>query len=101
VLAMPTYEYKMFPPMAAILDELGKKKVLNRHVLRLGSYGWSGGAQAELEEIMRRHKTGWRFVAPVEFKGRPTDADLALIEKRTRGLAARVHYAILKADNRR
>jgi len=101
VLAMPTYEYKMFPPMAAVLDELGKKKVLNRHVFRLGSYGWSGGAQAELEEISRRHKTGWTFVPPVEFKGKPTAADLSLIEKRVRGLAARVHYAILKADRRR
>jgi flavorubredoxin len=100
VLAMPTYEYKMFPPMAAVVDELAKKKVQNRHVFRLGSYGWSGGAQAELDEIMRRHKTGWSFVSPVEFKGHPTEADLRLIEKRVRGLAARVHYAILKADHR-
>ncbi len=101
VLAMPTYEYKMFPPMAAVVDELAKKKVLNRHVFRLGSYGWSGGAQGELDDLMRRHKTGWKFVPPVEFKGRPTEADLRLIEKRIRGLAARVHYAILKADDRR
>jgi flavorubredoxin len=101
VLAMPTYEYKMFPPMAAVLDELGKKKLLNRHVFRLGSYGWSGGAQGELDELMRRHKTGWKFVPPVEFKGRPTANDLQHIEKRVRGLAARVHYAILKADDRR
>ena len=101
VLAMPTYEYKMFPPMAAVVDELAKKKVQNRHVFRLGSYGWSGGAQGELDEMMRRHKTGWSFVQPVEFKGRPTEADLQLIEKRVRGLAARVHYAILKADHRR
>jgi len=101
VLAMPTYEYKMFPPMAAVVDELAKKKVMNRHVFRLGSFGWSGGAQAELDDIMRRQKTGWKFVPPVEFKGRPTAADLALIEKRVRGLAARVHYAILKADDRR
>ncbi len=100
VLAMPTYEYKMFPPMAAVIDELAKKKVHNRHVFRLGSYGWSGGAQGELDELMRRHKTGWKFVPPVEFKGRPTEADLQLIEKRIRGLAARVHYAILKADDR-
>jgi len=100
ILAMPTYEYKMFPPMAAVVDELAKKKVMNRHVFRLGSYGWSGGAQTELDEISRRHKTGWNFVSPVEFKGHPTDADLRLIEKRVRGLAARVHYAILKADHR-
>lgn len=26
ILAMPTYEYKMFHPMAATLEELGRKK---------------------------------------------------------------------------
>lgn len=101
VLAMPTYEYKMFPPMVAVLDELMKKKVLNRHVFRLGSFGWSGGAQGELDEMVHRLKPGWTFMQPVEFKGHPTEADLALIEKRTRGLAARVHYALIKAQNKK
>ncbi|PIE03752.1 MAG: MBL fold metallo-hydrolase, partial [Spirochaetales bacterium] len=36
VLAMPTYEYKMFPPMAAVLEEMGRKKVHNRKVFRFG-----------------------------------------------------------------
>ena len=101
VLAMPTYEYKMFPPMVGILDELMKKKVLNRHVFRLGSFGWSGGAQGELDEMVHRLKPGWTFMNPVEFKGHPTEADLQLIEKRVRGLAARVHYAISKANNKK
>ena len=30
ILAMPTYEYKMFPPMAAALEEIGKKKAQGR-----------------------------------------------------------------------
>jgi flavorubredoxin len=49
VLGMPTYEYKMFPPMATVVDELGRKKALNRKAFRFGSYGWSGGAAKELE----------------------------------------------------
>ena len=61
VLAMPTYEYKMFPPMFAVVDELFKKKVQNRIALRIGSFGWSGGAQKELDELIERHKPGWQF----------------------------------------
>jgi len=101
VLAMPTYEYKMFPPMVSVLDELMKKKVQGRHVFRLGSFGWSGGAQKELDELVHRLKPNWTFMNPVEFKGHPTEADLQLIEKRVRGLSARVHYALMKADNKR
>jgi len=76
ILAMPTYEYKMFPPMAAVLEELGKKKVLNRKALRFGSYGWSGGAQKELEEIMDKYRMGWDFLEPVEFRGSAKEEDL-------------------------
>lgn len=80
ILAMPTYEYKMFPPMAAVLEEIGKKKVLNRHVFRLGSYGWSGGAQKELDQLMDKMKLGWTFVESVEFKGQAQVDDLKSIE---------------------
>lgn len=32
ILAMPTYEFKIFPPMAAVLEEIGKKRPLTgRH----------------------------------------------------------------------
>lgn len=80
VLAMPTYEYKMFPPMAAMLDELGKKKVHNRKAFRLGSYGWSGGAQRELDDITTRLKMNWDFIEPAEYIGAPTKEDLDKIE---------------------
>lgn len=90
VLAMPTYEYKMFSPMAVVLDELGRKKALNRRAFRFGSYGWSGGAQKELDEIMARYKMGWEFLEPVEFQGAPTEEDLKTIEQRGRELAAAV-----------
>lgn len=90
VLAMPTYEYKMFPPMAAALEEIGKKRAQHRKAFRFGSYGWSGGAQKELEEIMTRHKTHWEFLEPVEFLGRPKPEDLALVRLRCRELAAQI-----------
>jgi flavorubredoxin len=75
ILAMPTYEYKMFPPMAAVLEELGNKKVHNRKALRIGSYGWSGGAQKELDEIMKHKGMKWTFIDPVEFKGAADESD--------------------------
>lgn len=96
VLAMPTYEYRMFPPMAAALEELGKKKVLNRTVFRFGSFGWSGGAQKELTEIMEHYKMDWHFIEPVEFRGKPREADFAAVEKGARELAAKVKERLEK-----
>lgn len=98
VLAMPTYEYKMFPPMAAVLEEMGRKKVHNRKVFRFGSFGWSGGAQKELDEIMARYKTGWEFLEPVEFQGRPSEEDLAMIVQRCGELGAAVKEAVASKD---
>ncbi len=94
ILAMPTYEYKMFPPMAAALEELGKKKVIGRKAFRLGSYGWSGGAQKELDEIMNKYCMNWDFIEPVEFKGSPRDEDLQLIEERVKILVKEVREAL-------
>lgn len=93
ILAMPTYEFKMFPPMAAVLEELGRKKVYNRKAFRFGSYGWSGGAAKELDEIMTRLSMGWEFIEPVEFVGTPTDEDLALLEERVKQLVQEVKGA--------
>ncbi|TVR04856.1 MAG: FprA family A-type flavoprotein [Spirochaetaceae bacterium] len=89
-IGMPTYEYKMFPPMAAVLDEIGKKKIMNRKAFRFGSFGWSGGAQKELTELDERLKMKWDYLEPVEFKGRPTDEDIALLRKRGVELAKAV-----------
>ncbi|HHY81910.1 MAG TPA: FprA family A-type flavoprotein [Clostridiales bacterium] len=94
ILAMPTYEYKMFPPAAAILDEMGKKKVQNRIAFRMGSYGWSGGAQKELDEITARNKMNWSFLEPVEFRGNASDEELKLIEERVRELVRAVRSSV-------
>jgi flavorubredoxin len=86
ILAMPTYEFKMFPPMASAIEELGKKKVYNRKAFRFGSYGWSGGAQKELDEIMTRLAMNWEFIEQVEFVGTPKEEDLKLIGERIKEL---------------
>jgi flavorubredoxin len=90
VICTPTYEYKMFPPMAALLEEIGRKKALNRKAFRFGSFGWSGGAQKELDEIVEKNRMKWDFLEPVEFRGAPTDEDLDLIRRRGKELAVKV-----------
>ena len=94
ILAMPTYEYKMFPPMAAILMEMGNKKVFNRKAFRMGSYGWSGGAQKELDVIVDNCRMKWDFIEPVEFKGNPKEEDLDLIGDRVKELVAIVKETV-------
>jgi anaerobic nitric oxide reductase flavorubredoxin len=90
VICTPTYEYKMFPPMAALLEEIGRKKALNRKAFRFGSYGWSGGAQKELDEIVDRNRLNWEFLEPVEFRGAPTAEHLDTIRSRGKELAVAV-----------
>ena len=83
ILAMPTYEYKMFPPMAAVLEEIGRKKAHCMLGFRFGSFGWSGGAQKELDEILEKYRMNWTFIEPHEFKGRATDESLEIVKQQT------------------
>lgn len=94
IVGMPTYEYKMFPPMAAVLDELGRKKVVGRKAFRFGSYGWSGGAQKELDEITERNRMNWDFIDPVEFKGIPRQDDYKALEDQVRQLVKIVRETV-------
>jgi flavorubredoxin len=80
--------------MAAVLEELGKKKVQGRKAFSFGSYGWSGGAQKELDEIMNKYCMNWNFIEPVEFKGSPKEEDLGLIKERVRELVKEVREAV-------
>ncbi len=97
VLAMPTYEYKMFPPMFVVADELAKKKVKNRKVFRMGSHSWASNAQKELDELMEKHKTGWDFIEPVDFRGCPKEDAIELIKERGRELAREVKKMVAEA----
>jgi flavorubredoxin len=87
VVAAPTYEYKMFPPVAHVVDDLGRKRVFNRKAFYFGSYGWSGGALKELEEVVERYRMKWDFLEPVVFKGAASQQDLETIYQRGRELA--------------
>ncbi|MDR1058819.1 MAG: FprA family A-type flavoprotein [Treponema sp.] len=88
VIAMPTYEYAVFPPMAYVLDILRRKHIGNKRALRIGSWGWVGGAKKEYDSIISNFK--WSRIESVEWQGYPGPEDFALLEARGRELARAV-----------
>lgn len=88
LIAMPTYEYKMFPPMAYVLDIFERKHVWYRKALRIGSFGWIGGAKKEYENKIAPLK--WESLEMVEWAGAPDDETLDLLYERGRELAIAV-----------
>jgi flavorubredoxin len=82
IIAAPTYEYKMFPPMISVIDELGRKKVQNRKAFYMGSFGWSGGAVRDMDETITKERMNWDFIDKFEFKGSPKENDLQHIKEK-------------------
>ena len=78
VLAMPTYEYAMFPPMSYVLDIFRRKHIYGKKVLRIGSWGWIGGAKKDYEKAIESLK--WENAESYEWPGFPTDADIKALE---------------------
>ncbi|MHA1700440.1 MAG: FprA family A-type flavoprotein [Promethearchaeota archaeon] len=74
VLAMPTYEYNIFPPMDYVLNLMKLKHYWNKKVVRIGSYGWAGGAQKHFEEKIKGMH--WDNLGVLEYQGAPTNDDL-------------------------
>ncbi len=79
IVGAPTYETKLFPPMAHALDEALRKGMTNKKAFRYGSYGWSGGAQKEFDALAEALK--WTQSEPLEFRGAPTAEDLLKAEE--------------------
>lgn len=88
VLAMPTYEYKMFPPMAYVLSIFDRKHVWNKNVLRIGSFGWVGGAKKEYDAAAESLK--WTNLESTEWAGRADEEMLTKLEAQGAELAKMV-----------
>lgn len=80
VVGSPTYEYKMFPPMAATLDEMGRKNITNRKTVFFGSYGWSGGCLKEYNELVEHRRMKYESFGETEFNGAPTEESIAKVK---------------------
>lgn len=78
IVGAPTYEVKMFPPMAQALDSIARKRMTGRKAFHFGSYGWSGGAQKEFETVAEELK--WELSESLEFRGAPSSEDLSKAE---------------------
>ncbi|WP_371804643.1 FprA family A-type flavoprotein [Candidatus Lokiarchaeum ossiferum] len=74
IFGMPTYEYKMYPPMRDVLNHLAQKHTWKKKVFRFGSFGWSGGAQKDFDSMIEKMK--WDVLDPLEFQGAPSYEDL-------------------------
>jgi flavorubredoxin len=85
VIAMPTYEYAMFPPMAYVLDIFRRKHITGKTVLRIGSWGWVGGAKKEYDAAVEGLK--WTHLDALEWAGAPSESELSALEERGRELA--------------
>jgi flavorubredoxin len=81
----------MFPPMAYVLDLFERKHVWSRKALRIGSWGWVGGAKKEYEAKIAPLK--WDCIEPVEWAGAADEATLQLLRERGRELARAVKGA--------
>jgi flavorubredoxin len=88
LLAMPTYEYAMFPPMAYVLDIFKRKHIFGKTALRIGSWGWVGGAKKEYDAAMEGLK--WDTLEAQEWAGAPTEEDLKTLEEKGKALAQAV-----------
>ena len=74
LVAAPTYEGGMFPPMMDALRMMDLKRVTHKSAAYLGSYAWGGGAQADFEAMAE--KMDWDVVNGFGFIGGPEETDL-------------------------
>ncbi len=74
LVAAPTYERGLFPPMMEALMMADRKNVRHKKAAYLGSYAWSGGAKADFERMAE--KMDWEVLSKDDFIGGPKDADL-------------------------
>ena len=75
LIGAPTYEGNLFPPVAEVLHLAGAKRIQRRLVGYFGSWGWSGGARKECQQLADELK--WDWWDALEFNGAATREQLA------------------------
>jgi flavorubredoxin len=89
ILGSPTYNTKIFPLMASLVNMLEEKMLQDRFVGVFGSYTWSKGAVKTLIEFALNNKL--TLVDPVvEFKSSPTEEDLSQAVLLGKNMARRI-----------
>jgi anaerobic nitric oxide reductase flavorubredoxin len=75
LVAAPTYEGGLFPPLMDVLMMADRKRVTHKTAAYLGSQAWSGGGQADFERIAE--KMDWDVLNAFTFLGGPSGSDLS------------------------
>ena len=87
-----TYNAGLFPPMEALLKNLGHKNIKNRVFGVFGTYGWSGGGVKTTMEYIEENK--WPLVGEaVEAKLSPAEEHYAALETLAKEMAKEVKGA--------
>jgi flavorubredoxin len=74
--------------MAYVLDVFRRKHIFGKKALRIGSWGWVGGAKKDYEAVLANLK--WDSLEPFEWAGYPTEADFLALEERGKELARKL-----------
>ena len=74
MIGSPTYESKLFPPVAQVLEMAALKNIMNKKAAFFGSYGWAGGALKHFQKIAENIK--WELLDSLSFTGSPTAEEL-------------------------
>jgi len=74
LVAAPTYEAVMFPPMTQVLEMAVLKKMFYKKTARVGSIGWAGGADRTFETLIC--DLHWKLTDSYDFVGVPKAHDL-------------------------
>jgi anaerobic nitric oxide reductase flavorubredoxin len=88
MIGAPTYEVKLFPPVAGVLNMAVHKRIVQRKAAYFGSYGWSGGALKEVKKIIE--PAHWELAQSLEFIGSPTREELRKGEELGRTFAGEI-----------
>ena len=74
LVSAPTYEGGIFPTMMDVLMMADRKRVKHKKAAYLGSYAWSGGAEAEFKQMAE--KMNWNVLNSFGFIGGPSSTDM-------------------------
>ncbi len=88
ILVAPTYDAGLFYPMEHLLQVLTRKRLGQRTVGLVGSYGWVGRAIAKMKETAEA--LGWSVAGELEYQGFPQAEDL----EKARELGYRVAHEV-------
>ncbi|MGS0973709.1 MAG: FprA family A-type flavoprotein [Candidatus Izemoplasmataceae bacterium] len=95
IVAASTYEYKMFPPVAHAIDELGRKKITGKESMFFGSYGWNSGAQKDFTTILDTYRMKWNIDHTLEFEGIAKEVQISEIKEAVNDLLKRMKEKVL------